>query len=257
MVDFFRCFADHDDGHPAELVRIDGLTCSRVAGAPPTLFNRVMEAGLREPLGEPTLERIERYYRERGCRFRIGIAPGAQPADLAEHLEARGYERGMDWMRFGRGTDGVPEVRCTLAVRALSAADAEPLSHVLGAAFGMPPFVATRMGALPGRPGWSVFGAFAGDELVAGAGLFVDGPLGWLGFAGTLESARGRGAQKALLAARIREARCLGATDLTVETGTRQPNAPSPSYDNILAMGFTEAYRRRHYDATDRVLAGG
>jgi GNAT superfamily N-acetyltransferase len=48
---------------------------------------------------------------------------------------------------------------------------------------------------------------------------FIDGKACWIGVGGTLASHRGRGAQSALLAARIETATHEGCTTLTTETG--------------------------------------
>jgi hypothetical protein len=74
--------------------------------------------------------------------------------------------------------------------------------------------------------------------------LFVTGALGWLGVAATLPASRRRGAQEALIAARIRHAAALGCTRLVTETGERTEERPSVSYRNILRAGFAEAYLR-------------
>jgi GNAT superfamily N-acetyltransferase len=51
---------------------------------------------------------------------------------------------------------------------------------------------------------------------------------------------RGKGAQSALLAARIHRAVELGCDLLVTETGEQRDDRPSNSYRNILRAGFTE-----------------
>ena len=65
---------------------------------------------------------------------------------------------------------------------------------------------------------------------------------GYLGYAGTAPEHRGKGAQSALLAARIRRARELGCDAVFTETGEQLPDRPSASYRNILRAGFEELY---------------
>jgi GNAT superfamily N-acetyltransferase len=64
--------------------------------------------------------------------------------------------------------------------------------------------------------------------------------VAYLSFAGTLPEHRGKGAQNALLAARIRRAAGLGCDVVVTETGERRGDRPSNSYRNILRAGFTE-----------------
>ena len=51
-----------------------------------------------------------------------------------------------------------------------------------------------------------------------------------------------KGAQGALLAARIRRAGELGCETIVTETGKRRDDRPSSSYCNILRFGFEERY---------------
>ncbi len=81
-------------------------------------------------------------------------------------------------------------------------------------------------------------------EAVACGALFVHEGAGWLGAAGTLPAHRGKGAQGALLAARIALAQELGLDVLTTETGERRNDESDISYRNILRAGFEEAYLR-------------
>ncbi len=71
---------------------------------------------------------------------------------------------------------------------------------------------------------------------------------GYLGPAVTLESHRGRGAQSALIARRLREAAALGVDLVTVETAAETDERPVvQSYRNLRRLGFEEAYRRPNY----------
>ena len=71
------------------------------------------------------------------------------------------------------------------------------------------------------------------------------------GVAATLESARGRGCQTALLHRRIEDARAAGCHTLFVETGERTTDRPSASYRNILRASFKEAYLRPNWRRMD------
>jgi hypothetical protein len=85
---------------------------------------------------------------------------------------------------------------------------------------------------------------FDGGTPAAAGALFIDGGCAWLGIGATVGSHRKRGAQSALLAARIDAAIASGCALLTTETGIPQPGEPAPSYANIQRAGFAVAYPR-------------
>jgi hypothetical protein len=77
--------------------------------------------------------------------------------------------------------------------------------------------------------------------------MFLHERIAEFGIAATLEPARGRGCQLALLHRRILDAAAAGCHTLFVETGERIPDRPSASYRNILRAGFEEAYLRPNW----------
>jgi GNAT superfamily N-acetyltransferase len=111
----------------------------------------------------------------------------------------------------------------------------------------MPEWVAEWIAALDGRPGWTLQLAWEDDTPIGAAGLYVAGRAGYFSFGSVLPEHRGKGAQRALFAARIHEAAELGCTVLVTETGARDPGKPGFSYANILRAGFEEQYVRPNY----------
>jgi GNAT superfamily N-acetyltransferase len=89
--------------------------------------------------------------------------------------------------------------------------------------YGMPEACAGLIAALVGRAGYHCFLAWGGERPTGAGALPVVGQSGWCGVAATLPEARGRGAQNALLAARICRAAKLGCTAVYTETNLR-PN---------------------------------
>jgi L-amino acid N-acyltransferase YncA len=71
----------------------------------------------------------------------------------------------------------------------------------------------------------------------------------WLGAAGTVASHRGRGAQGALIARRIEDARARGCHSFTTEIAPE----PNPSAHNMERAGFHVAYSRPSWVFPDRV----
>ena len=123
---------------------------------------------------------------------------------------------------------------------------AEAFALIVRKSFGLPEGMDPVLARAPGR-GWRCWVALDGDEPAGAAALYAAEGVGYLGLAGTLPEHRGKGAQSALLAARIRLAAEQGATRVTTETGVREPGRPDRSYRNILRAGFEEVAVRANW----------
>lgn len=86
-----------------------------------------------------------------------------------------------------------------------------------------------------------------GGRIVAAGALFVQGDIGWAGAGATLAEYRGRGAQRALLSARIDAAAARGCRVLGTETGEPIAAERSASYANIVRAGFTRVCSRTNH----------
>ena len=113
--------------------------------------------------------------------------------------------------------------------------------------YGLPAALADFAAAVVGRPGWHCFVAYDGRTPVGAGALFESGDAGWLGAAATVPSHRGRGAQSAILAARVERARERGLRVLITETGVPRDGRPGASYRNIVKSGFEPTYVRPNY----------
>jgi GNAT superfamily N-acetyltransferase len=172
--------------------------------------------------------------------------PGSAPAE--DWLRERGFEHGYAWMKFVR--DAHPPrfpAPADVEVVELSAADEEPFGTIAAVGFGMPVWAADYFAHLPGRDGWRCYVARVEGKAQACAAILIEDGIAEFGIAATLEEARGRGCQTALLRRRILDAAEAGCHTLFVETGERVPDRPSGSYRNILKAGFEEAYLRPNW----------
>jgi hypothetical protein len=229
----------------ASLLSAAGLPVTRVAGAvcfaAPRIsdiqLNRVAGLGLERDPSDEELDEIEAFFRGHGSRFAISLTPGS----LHDRLLERGYAAGYPWMKFRRDVSPAPQVTTELGVEETT--DADAFSAVIAEAFGIP-VGSGFFGGVVGWPGWTLFLARAGDDIAGAAALFLEDGVGWLGIGGTRPAFRGKGAQNALIAARIEHGRALGARAFTTETGERVADRPSGSYRNILRGGFIETYVR-------------
>jgi GNAT superfamily N-acetyltransferase len=214
---------------------LDGAAAFSI-GAHPTmlLFNRVLGLDDYAPLPD-----LEAWFGSRRCSFAISVRPAA---DVERALVARGYRRGRAFMKFRRGVDRPPEPETSLRIERIDKERADEYGAVVATVFGMGSPLDRWFAALGTRAGWACFGALDGDRLVSTGAAHVAGKLGWLGAAGTLPEARGRGAQSAILAARIRAAADAGARVLAVETVDRVDGEAEASFRNVVRAGFEEAY---------------
>jgi hypothetical protein len=184
----------------------------------------------------------------RGVVPHVPVTPDSTGTEAAERwLADNGYEPGYPWMKFIRDPHPprfkAPEVE----VVELSSPDEEPFGMIVATGFGAPAWAAAMFGNLPGREGWRCYVARVDGIAQACAATLIDDGIAEFGLAATLEPARGRGCQLALLHRRIVDAAEAGCRLLFVETGERVPDRPSPSYRNILRAGFQEAYLRPNW----------
>jgi GNAT superfamily N-acetyltransferase len=219
--------------------RLAGAVCYATPGVSNTQASHVLALGVEREPTDAELDEIEAFFREHDAPCAVSIAPGR----LHERLMKRGYEVGYAWMKFSRDASAAVSPPSELSVDETT--DHDAFERTITAAFEAPAG-AVRFDGLAGQPGWTLFLARAGDEPAGAAALFVHAGVGWLGIAGTVPEHRGKGAQSALLAARIARGRELGVHAFTTETGERVPDRPSASYRNILRAGFEEAYLRQN-----------
>ncbi len=220
---------------PAGALREAGdAVAVRVDGIPGTELNRIVGLYDLSPLDE-----LADLYDDRP--HWVSLDP---EAGLDDELLARGFVRNGAWQKFERG---VQPIEAHTGLDLAEARSAEDVATFLRTAWGVPPDAADWLSALSGHADWHCFLAYDDERPVAGGMLYAAGYAGWLGVASTRAEYRGRGAQSALLAARIERARRLGLRLLVTETGAPEDAEPGPSYRNILRAGFDPAYVRPNY----------
>src|SRR5580765_2810881 len=211
-----------------KIAELGGATCTLLPGLGARIFNRVLGLSSIEPLDE-----IAAFFGDEP--WWVSDSHGLGP-----ELEERGFERDYSWMKFSRGT-GPRQAQSDLTVERVAEDRAGDFAGVVVGGFGMPDWCLPLAVNLVGRPGWSCYVAYDGSEPAGAGALYVHEGVGWLGLGATLPQLRGRGAQSALLAARIEDARRQGCREVTTETGELEDDKPSNSYRNIVRAGFREA----------------
>jgi len=241
---------------------IGGALCLGFEGTPGSaLFNRALGLGLAEPATEAGLDEIDAFFTDQGLAYGIPVTPDAQPPELPGWLEARGLRRGYAWTKLARGAEPASDlnhlVRTTLRVEEVGADRAGVFADVFLRAYGAPEVARALLERVPGTAGWRCFVAFDGDTPAAAGALFITGTVGWLGAAGTLPEFRRRGAQGALLAARIGAGRRAGCETLVTETGEPVEGRPESSYRNLVRAGFAPQYVRQNYLSSEEADTSG
>lgn len=236
--------------HGVELRNFGAVQAQVVRDLPEArMLNLVLGAAEDAERGGEGLGTAVAWASKQGVSSFVPVTLGLPGAAAAEAwLQENGFERGYSWMKFVRdphpprfpAPDGVEVVE-------LSAPDQEPFGMIAATGFGMYPWAADFFAHLPGREGWRCYVAKVDGEAQACGAILIDDGIAELGIGATLEAARGRGSQTALLHRRIVDAGEAGCHTLFVETGERVPDRPSASYRNILRAGFEEAYLRPNW----------
>jgi GNAT superfamily N-acetyltransferase len=226
----------------------DGVIAFRVDTAPGSpMLNRIVGLGIHEPATEAAVDAALAALD--GTTFYVAVSPGARPPALTQWLLARGLDRGWGWMQFRRGVDDPPSWQTELELVQVDRSTASSFACVVRTAYALPVEVEQFVARVVETP-WEAWLAVADGEPAAAAALYAEGDGAYLGLAATLSEHRGKGAQSALLEARIRRARELGCRWVSTETGEQRPGNPSGSYRNIVRTGFVEQYVVANFERT-------
>ena len=252
-----RAMADLYAAAPPEFTAEQGLNVRRfgdgyafaLTAMPAIILNRAVCLGLNDPLTTPQLDEVIDHYEALGAAdYGVQISPVVLSDGLRHHMEQRGLRPLANWTKFIRGVAPPQKTDTRLRVELIAADKAASFTRVFCTAYGIPESIAPLIIAAVGRPGWRYYLAFDEEIPVASGVLYVHDTIGWLGFASTLPSHRGRGAQSAIIARRIVDAASLGCRYLTTETAESTPENPVTSYHNMIRFGFQQVYLRPSYE---------
>jgi GNAT superfamily N-acetyltransferase len=203
-------------------------------------FNRVTLCGAPAGVNAESVERWIALFRGRGVeRFFVWLLPGPGRDEVAAWLSAAGLKRGP-WTNYPtlvRDVSPPAAVTTDLTIREVDRAE------VLAARAAMGEAMWPRYVQAAGAPGFTHFLAFDGETPMATAALAVFEGLGYLSFASTAEAHRRRGAQQALIAARIDKAAALGCRACFSDTLTMLKS----SLANLRRAGFEVAFETEVY----------
>ncbi|HET8570034.1 MAG TPA: GNAT family N-acetyltransferase [Candidatus Limnocylindria bacterium] len=223
-----------------------GGTLVLATSAPDVDLNRVIGLGLFEPAAG-LVDRIERLYGRRGVPFSVQLHPGSEP-DLPRALEAAGLRPDQPWTVLSRGVEAPAPPGAAIRVDAVrSTDDGARFASLIVRAFGLP-FSQQELFAAPvGRPGWTHYVAYVGDQPAGAAWMHqADGAV-LLGGSGTLAAWRRRGVQRALTWRRLADAAAAGATTAFIETQASWDLDAPHELRAAQALGFVRAFELASY----------
>jgi GNAT superfamily N-acetyltransferase len=245
---------------PADIAAACGIDRERLDAAWVTVasrvdvlaLNRAFGVGIARPLTDADLDRIVGIYTAAGVpRLFVVPSPAARPDALPALLERHGFTFRNRWVKLYRELDGpLPEPKSGLRIERIGAERAAEFGEIVADAFHWPVAAGPWIAATVGRPPWHHFAALDGPRIVATGAMFVHGRSAGFTFGATRPEFRGRGAQQALIARRLREAAALGCTRAVTETAEDTAERSAPSYRNMLRSGFRVAYLRPNYILT-------
>jgi GNAT superfamily N-acetyltransferase len=178
------------------------------------------------------------------CRVPIGADEWDEAPAAEELLDRRGYRRTESLVRLVRDSSPL-ELPVAEGLEVIEVDEfTEGFAEILTKGYGLGGISSMFFSCLPERHDWRCYIVL--DErdrsVAAGAMMLQWGAAAHLGFAATVEEARGRGAHRALLDRCIRDA---AASCPTVFAETVEPlgerDGPSPGCRNLLRAGFKQA----------------
>ena len=250
-IDLFTEASDSlSKGLGMDYLRVGGGVATLMANDPTGFFwSRVMGLGWTQPITDDLVARILNWYRTHGGSSVVfQVSPLVPQGDWESVLERAGFTAGGSWVKCIRDTSPPGNALTDLQVRPLDESYGQRYAEVYWAGFEFEhPLFIEWMARQPSMNRWRTFGAFDGDNLAAVGALFLNGEFAGMSGAATLPAFRNRGAQGALIAARIGAAAMEGCSWVISETGAESDGNQNPSLHNLHRQGFADLYERRNW----------
>ena len=203
--------------------------------------NRICLSGTEGGLTlEGLIEMLKLFDAQRVNRSFVWLSPGPGIERVREWLARLAYVK-VPWTRYPTlvhaGAEP-PRDFSPISVREVGRREIE------SAGSGLADVMMSGFGESVGREGFHHYMAFEGDRPIAVAALAVFEDLGYLTHAATEEAFRRRGAQSALIAHRVAQARAFGCTHIVSQTLTMLAD----SFANLQRAGFREIYEQEVFE---------
>lgn len=205
-------------------------------------LNKVLITDYKKKIERPLLNEIREFYKGRIGRYALQLSPDILDDEVIKLLTEYGYEHKNNWNRFYRDTSPLINSKTELIVREIDLKYSDDYAGIILNSFGLPPELKILLDSFFGKKNWKHFMAFENNTPAGAASMFLCNDTAWIGFAATAPEFRNKGAQGALLSARIKAAADHGCSFVAVETA--EDNA---SYRNMLRYGFTLLHKKHNY----------
>ncbi len=209
--------------------------------------NRVPGLGLDETLNSYILNEVKEFYKSSKNIYALQLTPSVLTDDVKLLLRENGFVFKKNWVRFYRDVSPIEKINNNLEINEIGKEHALDFGKIVTRAFDIPDALGGIFTSIISSDNWAFFMAFKGSKPVSTGAVYFNGDTAWISFAATLDEYRGKGAQAALLSARIDEARKRGCRWISVETAEDTSEHDAPSYRNMLRYGFRLLYKRPNY----------
>lgn len=221
---------------------VGGALVSMMAKSDALALNRVLGLGTARPARQEMIDEIISYYRAAKVkRFCLFLSPGSHPAAIRRWLDDREFTDIGNHIKLFRkiGIAGVAPRSSELTVRPIDRSHATDFASIVCRQYGWHENRIPWLASLVGQRSFEHWMAFDGKRPVATGALYVHNDVGVLCWGATETPSRRRGAQTALISARLLRAGSLGISWVTAETTEPARGRPSISFRNLIAAGFS------------------
>ncbi len=249
---FLRPGDDLAERYGTSVDQIAGLTCSRCAAWDFQLFNRAIGADVLAPIDRAKIDAIVRHYTTYQRPASIEVYDSITPQATLAALAAAGFaDSGHGYESHVLETSAPIEVEVAgVSVRRCDPGEHRRFAELVRDGFGfgdggrVGEFIAdlTVSGLrMMGPNGGAFLASVGGEDAGTGELVLTERVAGC--YSGTVaERFRGRGIQKALIAARVRDGLARGKRIFISQT-----DPDSPSGHNLHDLGFRTLYRARWF----------
>lgn len=216
-------------------------------------LNQIQGAAEPGAIEDGYLSAAVEWMRAREVEYHVPVAEGRPGTAVAEAwLGTRGYERGSGWVKFVRDArlpDALPDPAIKIWELGGNEIDGEGLSSIVAEAMELPLTAGALFFSLPQKENWRCYTASLGpgEPIVSTASMLIHEGVAQLGPGNTLEHARGRGCNTAILRRRLTDAVEAGCHTVFAEVWDCEPGRFSTAGRNLERAGFEPAYVARNW----------
>jgi hypothetical protein len=237
---------------PQSLLDQAHFSCMKIGAGCAISLPSAPAIGLNRIVGLSSLDELEAAYgwmsRKVGRRY-LQLNAEWLGQDTRDWIGHRGLiPEGNGWSKLRLSAPDAPLGQAGDATtRQVKIGEAETFGRMMCAGFGFPANLAPLWSSIVGKEGWTCFFAELDGRPISTGAMYASGGWAWLGGGTTVPEFRNRGAQKALIAARVNEGINKGVETFVVETAQPSAGELNISHANLVAMGFDQIHTRANY----------